>query len=189
MSAASSSSSATANPSSMTNAAESHIGRAPWTARSFTVPCTARWPMRAAREPARLHDVGVGGEGQPLAARQQADGGVVGRARWPAEALEEHVVDERRRRLAAGAMGEGHHLVVEAGPAPPERLDPVEHLVLAGVAAVGVSHGPAAPAWSSTAAHRAKPSAAWASWMRWMLSAATTRQWWTCGERAISPPS
>ena len=42
MSATMSRSSATAKPSSITNAAESHGGRAPSTATSLTVPCTAR---------------------------------------------------------------------------------------------------------------------------------------------------
>ena len=32
------------NPSSSTNAADRAMGRAPIMARSFTVPCTARWP-------------------------------------------------------------------------------------------------------------------------------------------------
>ena len=32
-------------PSAMTNATESHCGRAPLTARSLTVPCTASWPI------------------------------------------------------------------------------------------------------------------------------------------------
>ena len=32
------------NPSSSTKAADSATGRAPIMARSFTVPCTARWP-------------------------------------------------------------------------------------------------------------------------------------------------
>ena len=45
MSATISRSSAIVKPSSMTNAADSHCGRAPDTARSFIVPCTATWPM------------------------------------------------------------------------------------------------------------------------------------------------
>src|SRR6185436_5486350 len=45
MSATISRSSAIGNPSSMTNEAESHCGRAPDTARSLIVPCTATWPI------------------------------------------------------------------------------------------------------------------------------------------------
>src|SRR5579875_551538 len=52
MSAATERRSSTAKPSSMTNAAESQRGRAPMTARSLTVPCTARWPIEP---PGNLH--------------------------------------------------------------------------------------------------------------------------------------
>ncbi len=45
MSATISFSSAMGKPSSSTNAAEIHCGTAPDMARSFTVPCTARWPI------------------------------------------------------------------------------------------------------------------------------------------------
>ncbi len=45
MSATIARSSAIGKPSSSTNAAESQRGTAPAMARSFTVPCTARWPI------------------------------------------------------------------------------------------------------------------------------------------------
>ena len=45
MSATISRSSSIGKPSSMTKAADSHCGRAPETARSLTVPCTATWPI------------------------------------------------------------------------------------------------------------------------------------------------
>ncbi len=45
MSATISRSSAIGKPSSITNAADNHCGRAPDTARSLIVPCTATWPI------------------------------------------------------------------------------------------------------------------------------------------------
>ena len=60
MSATMSRSSSTAKPSSITNAADSHRGRAPITARSLTVPLHGEVADRAAREAQRLHDERVG---------------------------------------------------------------------------------------------------------------------------------
>ena len=101
-------------------------------ARSLTVPCTARWPadppgkrsglttkesvLKARRSPdgQRKHGgVGLGGQG------------VVGEGR------QEDGIEQGRRRLAAGAVGQGDHLVEQSGPAPAKGLDALEHRRLA----------------------------------------------------------
>ena len=128
MSATIARSSATAKPSSRTKAADSARGRAPITARSLTVPCTARWPI----EPPGKRS-GLTTNESVLKASRSPDGrvrqapsasgaeGVVG------ERVDEHGVDQGGRRLAAGAVGQGDDLVGEARAAAAERLDPVEH--------------------------------------------------------------
>ena len=103
------------------------------------------------------------------------------------ERVEEHGVDERRRRLAAGAVGQRDDVVGQPGPAAAERLDAVED---GGLALAGASAIVGLRAAACTAAHSAKPSAAWVSWIRWTLSerddqAVLRRR----GEAAISPPS
>ena len=60
----------------MTNAAESQRGTAPETARSFTVPCTARWPIDPPGKRERRDHERVGAERQPLARRQGEHGPV-----------------------------------------------------------------------------------------------------------------
>ena len=141
---------------------------------------------RAAREPQRLHDEGVGAERQPLADGSDQRGGVGQRRRVAVgERVEEHGVDERRRRLAAGAVGQRDDVVGQAragdggtprcgrGPRPRGRRG-----------AASLSHRTAVPSSRScTAAHSSKPSAACVSWMRWTLSDATTRQWSTSRRR------
>ena len=58
------------SPPRCTNAADSHARRAPCTARSLTVPCTARWPIEPPGKARGLHDERVGAEREPLARRR-----------------------------------------------------------------------------------------------------------------------
>jgi hypothetical protein len=85
-------------------------------------------PRRPARKAQRLDHVGVGAESQPLTRGQDEDrciglrlGGLCGERR------EEDGIEQRGRRLPAGAVGQGDHVVEEARPAAAEGLDPLEH--------------------------------------------------------------
>ena len=127
---------------------------------------------RSAGKSPRLHDERVGGECQPLAGRQR-QGCRVGKGRVLAagECLDEHGVDQRRRRLAAGTVRERDHVVGQARPSSPECLDPVED------GCFSISHCRhrrprlvfmlcVSAYRACTARHSAKPSAACVSWMR-----------------------
>src|ERR1700693_4375350 len=132
MSATISRSSAIGNPSSMTNAADSHCGRAPDTARSLTVPCTATWPIEPPGKARRQTTKQPGGEREPFARRCTQRRRVAELFEFVvAERLEEHRVDKRRRRLAAGTVRERHHIVEQARAALPELVDALQHAVFA----------------------------------------------------------
>ena len=92
------------------------------------MPCTARWPI----EPPGKRSGCTTNESVDNARRAAA--AAVSTAPSPelvAERLEEHRVDQRGRRLAAGAVGQRDDLVVQPGPTAAERLDAVEDLGLA----------------------------------------------------------
>ncbi len=116
-------------PSSSTNAADNHSGLAPMTARSLTVPCTARCPIEppGKRSGFTTNESVVNARRSPLGSARRR--GVIERpALVPVvERIEEHGVEQRGRRLAAGTVCQCHDLVGEAGPAPAERLDALEH--------------------------------------------------------------
>ena len=103
-------------PSSSTNAADRASGRAPIMARSLTVPCTARWP---ADPPGKRS--GLTTNESVLKASRSPDGSVkhggvrLGGQCVVGEGGQENGVEQRRRRLAAGTVGQGHHLVEQAG--------------------------------------------------------------------------
>ena len=101
-----------------------------------------------------------------------------------AKAGQEHRVEQGGRRLAAGAVGQGDHLVEQAGPAPAEGLDALEDDGLAArrsrpMPRRGVGHRcrPFPPGDAARIDHSSSISASWASWIRWTLSERTTRQW------------
>ena len=56
-----------------------------------------------------------------------------------AERLEEHRVDECRRRLAARAVRERHHVVEQTWPPLPELVDAFQHAVFALGGVIGLS--------------------------------------------------
>ena len=132
-------------------------------------------PDRPAREEAGPDDERVGAEREPVAAGQVEAGGVGQRREVVVgERLEEHGVDQRGRRLAAGAVGQRDDLVGQAGPPPAEGLDALEHRGLAGLSAPS---DPPRPSRRWTRSHRSNTTALWVSWMRCTLSDRTTRQW------------
>ncbi len=88
---------------------------------------------RAAGEAQGLDHVGVGAEGQPLAGGELQHGGVrlsccccVSPAAAAGEGRQEHGVEQRGRGLAAGAVGQGHDLVEQAGSPTAKGLDALE---------------------------------------------------------------
>ena len=93
---------------------------------------------RTAWKAPRRNDIGVGGERQPVARRGAKRGGVAELFEFVvAERLEEHRVDERRRRLAAGAVRERHHFFEQPRASLPELVDPFQHAVFALAAVIG----------------------------------------------------
>ena len=140
----------------------------------------------AAREAQRLHDVGVGAEGQAVTRREVHQGGVgldrpIARLVLRGEGGEEDGIEQGGGRLAARPVGQGHDLVAEARPSAPERLDAPEDrsLPVAGhagavardgigrdVAHDGRPEGPTpacAGRWRCTEPHRASVRASWTS--------------------------
>ena len=109
MSATIARSSAIGKPSSSTNAAESQRGTAPAMARSFTVPCTARWPI----EPPGKRRGCTTNESVDIASLPAGSGEHGAVAELVAERLHEHRVHERGRGLAARAVRERDDLVLE----------------------------------------------------------------------------
>ena len=190
MSATISRSSAIGKPSSITNAADSHSGTGARHGEVVDRAVHREMADRAAGKAPRLHDERVGGERQPLAGRQRrASPRRRGAAVAAGERVEEHRIDERGRRLAAGAVGERDDLVGQTRPAPAERLDPVEHGRFAIADCASSVAAPVARQLAScTARHRAKPSAACVSWMRWTLSARRRGSGRRAATAAISPP-
>ncbi len=80
---------------------------------------------------AGLHHKRIRRHRHPLAAGQREDRAVAQRLQQRvAERLHEHRVHQRRRRLAARAVRQGHVVVEQARATPAERLDPLDHLAL-----------------------------------------------------------
>ena len=102
--------------------------RAPAIARSFTVPCTARWPI----EPPGKRRGCTTNESVENASRSPPGSGEHGAVaellQLVAERLDEHRVHERGRGLAARPVRERDDLVLEPRPAAAERLDPADDL-------------------------------------------------------------
>ena len=116
----------------MTKAADSHRGCAPEHGQVVHGAVHREVADGTAGEAQRLHDEGVGGEGQPLAARQRQRGGVGERHPLAGcERLEEDGVDEGGGSLAAGPVGHRHQVVGQSWRSPPVGLDAVEHPRLA----------------------------------------------------------
>ena len=85
-----------------------------------------------ARKAPRRNDIRVGGERQPFARRGAQRRGVAELFEFVvAERLEEHGVDQCRRRLPAGTVRERHHLVEQTWPSLPELVDAFQHTVFA----------------------------------------------------------
>ena len=173
-----------ANPSSMTNAAESQVGRAPIMATSLTVPCTARCPIEPpGKKRGRTTKESV------LNARRSPPG----RSRQAASLKDDSVSLAKASTNTAstsaaddfppGTVGERHDLVGEARATPAKRLDALEHLCFARFS------GHARPTGSlsdCTSRQSSNTTALCTSWMRWTLSDLTTRQWSTV---SAPPPS
>ena len=190
MSATMARSSATGNPSSITKAADSHRGSAPSTARSLTVPWTARWPMeppgkrsgcttkesvvKASRSPSGRDSVAASASGarsptakasRNTASTRAAD--ALPPAPW-AIVTTSSVSRGARRRWASMRSS------TRASRSPTSAIGRLR---------------PRRPRRCCTASQRAKPRAACVSWIRCTLSDCTTRQCCTSGEAPISPPS
>ncbi len=150
MSATISRSSAISKPSSMTNAADSHKGRAPATDRSLTVRAP-RGSRSTARELQRLHHERVGGERDPLSRRQTQRRGITELFELRvAQRLHEHCVHQRRGGLSARTVRERDHVLEQTWAALAERCDAFEDSVLAVGGRRRVRrHGPSPPVrWS-----------------------------------------
>ena len=94
---------------------------------------------RTSREAQRLHDERVGAEHQALSCRN-GQIGPVGHRGEPVigEGLHKDGFDQGVRSLASCAVGQGDDLVGEAGTAPAEGLDAIEHSRFA--ARLGLAH-------------------------------------------------
>ena len=132
-------------------------------------PVDGEVPDRAAREVTRLHHEGVRAERQSLAGRQRRRGCVDQRCSLAGrERIDEHRVDQRRRRLAPGTMRQRDHVVDQTRSPAAERFDAVQHgrFTIVGHArpppsvpvAVPVSRRSGAPAPGATARTRVRPA-------------------------------
>src|SRR6185312_3249971 len=145
----------------------------------------------SARKAPRRNDKRVGREREPFTRCGAQDGGVTELFEFfVAKRLEEHRVDQRRRRLAARPVRERHHIVEQPWSALPELVDPLQHAVFAvrrGAHAWAPDSGRAMCSWVTD--HSRYPSIAWLSCMRWMLCECTVKQKSRSSAAAILPPS
>lgn len=167
-------SSAIGKPSSSTNAAETGRHRAD---HGQVVDGAVHGEMsdRAARESQGLHHKRVGGHRDSLPTGQCENCTIAQRFELRiTEGLQEHRVDQRRRRLTARSMGERHHLVAQPGTTPAKQFDPLDHLTFGEARPGGqvltccLAHHISVPC-SCTADHSWYPSSACDSWIRCTL--------------------
>ena len=103
-----------------------------------------------ARELDGLHHERVGGEGQALLRGQREHRAVPELLELGVpEGLDEDVVGQRRRRLAAGSVRQRDHLVDQPWPAFAELLDLEQHPVLAVHVGRGLGRHVAPPGWAA----------------------------------------
>ena len=102
-------------------------GRAPITARSLTVPWTARWPIDPPgnRSGLTTKESVLNTSRSPVGRSRSGAVGQRGQ-RLVGEGVHEDGVDQGVRRLAPGTVGQRDDLVGESGAAPAELLDSVE---------------------------------------------------------------